>query len=555
MLGIFALFFRSAYELLSQTGAGYLDSLAGLVFLLLVGKWVQQRTYDSLAFDRDYRSYFPLTSTVFREGEETQVLVSELAAGDEILLRNQELIPGDAVLVGGEARIDYSFVSGESAPVRQEVGDYLYAGGRQVGPAIRLRLEKAVSQSYLTQLWEQDAFQQSSKAQLLIDRMSRWFTLAVLSIASLSALYWWWTAGVGEAVLVGTAVLIVACPCGLALTSPFIFGNAMRILGRHGWYLKNAHVLERLATLTMLVFDKTGTMTEAQEDLAVSLEGPLTPEETLAFASLAYQSSHPMSKMLVQHLGEQTLAEVEAFAETPGQGISGRIRGGRYWIGRQGFVFPEVQEEQVSGTWLSSEQGAKACFRSEQKLRTGLSESLDALQADYQLVVLSGDRPEKRAAIASAVPAGTPLLFGQSPLEKLAFIQQRQAEGERVAMLGDGLNDAGALQQSEVGIAISESADAFSPACDLIMEGKALPRLGAFLQFSRSSLRLVRIGWLISLTYNLIGLGFAVQGLLTPLVAAILMPLSSLNILAFGLISTQLAANRFLPSDKSHGLL
>ena len=245
-LGIFVLFFRSVYEVFSHTGIGYFDTHAGLVFFLLIGKWFQQKTFDTLSFERDYKSYFPVAVSVLKDNEETTMPVNALNIGDRILIRNQELIPADSILLNGDAHIDFSFVTGESNPVEKVLGEIIYAGGRQVGQTIELEVSKKVSQSYLTQLWNSDHFakENESRIQTFQQTVSKYFTLILLIIAFGSATFWLFV-NPTLSMNAFTAVLIIACPCALALSSPFALGTAMRILGNNRCYLKSAGVVEQ----------------------------------------------------------------------------------------------------------------------------------------------------------------------------------------------------------------------------------------------------------------------------------------------------------------------
>ncbi|MEM9984055.1 MAG: heavy metal translocating P-type ATPase metal-binding domain-containing protein [Bacteroidota bacterium] len=545
-LGILALFLRSSYEVLFQTGMGYFDSLAGLVFFLLVGRWFQNKTYARIAFDRDYKSYFPISTTRMIGGKEESTPITELNPGDSILVRNRELIPADALLLSPEAQIDYSFVTGEATPVKKQAGDLIYAGGSQIGAAIELTLVKNVSQSYLTQLWNHQTFQKAHQSSLtqFIDRIGQRFTLAVLSLATLAGLYWWYQSSFGMAVNVFTAVLIVACPCALALSSPIILGNMMRILGRWGFYVKNTRVLEQLSQITHLVFDKTGTLTPKTQESQVQFEGELDAYEKELVAALVKHSTHPMSRAIDHYLDIRTDLQVAQFRETDGKGIQGEISGHHLQIGKgswlpAGITKPTSPLPSPSGSWVLIDGKLKGKFWMAQQFRAGLKEVIQAFRADYQLSLLSGDHEQAREGIRPYFPAGTELRFEQSPLDKLHYIERLQADGEQVMMLGDGLNDAGALKASEVGVAITEQVDAFSPACDVIATAQQFHRLPALLRAAFTSMRLVKGGLVLSLAYNLIGLSIAVQGLLSPLVAAILMPLSSLTVVLYGMLTTE----------------
>lgn len=256
-IGIVALAGQSYFEIFSGTGTGYLDSLAGFIFFLLIGKWYQNKTYQSLAFDRDYTSYFPVAVTVLADDAEKSVALHSIKTGDRLLIRNQELIPADGQIVKGQGNIDYSFVTGESLPVARNEGDDLFAGGRQIGSALEMVVHKEVSQSQLTQLWNENTSTEKSTSRIrsLIDRLSRNFTVSVLIIALLTAIYWY-IVDPSTALMAFTSVLIVACPCAIALSMPFSFGAAMRFFGFNGFYLKNTDVVERLATPIQLFLIK-----------------------------------------------------------------------------------------------------------------------------------------------------------------------------------------------------------------------------------------------------------------------------------------------------------
>ena len=306
-LGILALFLQSAFDIITAAGTGYLDSLAGLVFFMLVGKWYQGKTYQALSFERDYKSYFPVAVTKIIDGKETVLPLSELKTGDHILIRNKELIPADAKIVSGDGNIDYSFVTGESLPVRKNTGESIFAGGRQVGSSIEIEIQKEVEQSYLTQLWNQET--RSGKddpgIKRIIDRVSQYFTLIILIIAVAAGIYWLFH-DPSIAIFAFTSVLIVACPCALALTIPFTFGSTMRWFGRSGFYLKKTQVIEELYKADTIVFDKTGTITHSKS-MNIGFEGePLTADQLLMIKSLVRHSTHPLSAALFQKLeGDQ----------------------------------------------------------------------------------------------------------------------------------------------------------------------------------------------------------------------------------------------------------
>ena len=542
-LAILVTFLRSVYEITSHTGSGYMDSMAGIVFFMLIGRYFQTRTYDTLSFERDYKSYFPVGVTVKDEnGKEINQPVSELKIGDCIIIRNNELIPSDAILLSSQTHIDYSFITGESAPVKKQTGDLIYAGGKQLDGAVELEVINPTSQSYLTQLWNQDKqTNQPEISQNYVDKINKYFTIVVLSIASVSALYWLF-ADSSKALNALTAVLIVACPCGLLLTTTFANGNIMRILGRNKFYLKNAGVIDKLAKTDTILFDKTGTITNGS---SISFAGPLLNEYELHLVtSLAAQSSHPLSRKIYSQYNNVENLAVNEFEEVPGKGIKGHVDGKYVVLGSEYFVTGAVSinNNLTSKVFLMLEGEIIGYFSFESVYRKGLKDLVKSLSSNFVLKLLSGDNDSERNKIETLFDKKTDLFFNQKPEEKKLYVQQLQGEGNKVIMIGDGLNDAGALKQSDVGIAVSDDTNNFSPACDAILDGSSFSKIPQFISLAKASKKIIIVTFIISLTYNIIGLSFAVTGTLSPVIAAILMPISSVSIVLLATLSTSMIA-------------
>ena len=334
-LGIAVMFLRSAFDILVMDGGGYMDTLSSLVLLMLIGRLFQNKTYDSISFDRDYKSYFPIAVTKITGEQEQSIPLSNLLIGDRILIRHGELIPADAILFKGQASIDYSFVTGESLPLSKTLGEIIYAGGKQTGGAIELEIIKEVSHSYLTTLWNEQIFkkQEDNTVHDLANRVSSIFTITVLSIAIAAAFYWLRT-DVYKAFHAFTSVLIITCPCALALSTPFTLGNALRILGKRKIYLKHTQTLEKLSKIDTIVFDKTGTLTEADGGM-INYQGELlNDQEQLSLKALVRQSSHPLSQRIYEFIPLKEKIKVEYFKEFPGEGIEGLIAGKKIKIGK-----------------------------------------------------------------------------------------------------------------------------------------------------------------------------------------------------------------------------
>jgi len=542
-LGIIALFARSVYEIISNTGSGYLDSLAGLIFFMLLGKIFQQKTYAILSFERDYKSYFPISTTLIdADGNEKSVSVSEVKVGDIILIRNNEIIPVDALLVEGCAQIDNSFVTGESVAVHKNVGEKIYAGGKQMGQAIQLEVIKELSQSYLTQLWNDEAFikQQHHQFEGITNAMSKYFTIVILIIAFSSAFFWWQTS-IKIAIHAFTSVLIIACPCALALSAPFTFGNVLRVLGKNKFYLKNASVIENLTKISTIVFDKTGTITQASKSTITFHGDMLLKEQIDMIYTLLRQSSHPLSKLIFSSIKDAELLTLIAFKEVPGKGIEGSFNHHKVVVGSELFIKEKQDLNPTSTTvFIKIDDKVLGYFQLENSYRNNLKEVLKQLSKKFKLHLISGDNDSEKKNLMTYFGSNAQFSFNQRPEDKLNYIKKLQNNNEKVAMIGDGLNDAGALKQSNVGVSISENINTFSPACDAILDASAFDKIPLFLKYCKGSMRIIEVSFIISFLYNIVGLSFAVQGLLSPVVAAILMPLSSITVVVFVTLATNI---------------
>lgn len=545
-LGIAALFLRSSYEIVSGSGGGYMDSLAGLVFFLLLGRVFQRRTFAQLSFDRDYRSYFPLAATLVEEGVERSVTLHSLRAGQRIVVRYGELVPADSRLVGERALLDYSYATGESEPVEKKRGDVLEAGGRIVGGAAELEIMRPVSQSYLTRLWNRHAFKEGEGGRALVDVFSKYFTLAVMAVAVLAALYWWPT-DAALAVHAFTSVLIVACPCALALATPFATGAALNALASSGLYLRSADRVEHLAQVDAVVFDKTGTLTNACGN-AVRYEGlDLAPREKALLAELLHNSAHPLSRALDDALAVGAAGTVADYQEQVGRGLRGRVDGRSFvvgagaWLKENGIALGAAGMTRRTVVHIAIDQVYRGRFVFIASYRRGVEDMLRDLAQRFSLFLLSGDNDCEREHLASFF-ADEHLHFAQSPQDKLNYLEQLEDEGWKTLMVGDGLNDAGALKRSSVGLAVSQQAGSFAPACDGIIDAERLVLLPTFLRFARGARVVVAAGMALSLAYNVVGLTFAVQGMLSPLLSAVLMPVSSLSVVALTVGATHALA-------------
>jgi Cu+-exporting ATPase len=543
-LGILVMFLRSIAEIATHTGAGFVDTLCGLVFFLLIGKWMQEHTYHHLSFERDYRSYFPVAVTVLVNEIEKPVPLEQLKKGDRILIRSNEIIPADAILLKGHAQVDFSFVTGESKPVDKVLGEIVYAGGRQLEGAIELEVVKSVSQSYLTSLWNNETFHASKdRIGTFSGTASRYFSVVLLGIAIGSAAFWMYY-DPSKALAAFSAVLIIACPCALALSSPFTLAAVLSIFDKNKFYLKNTAVVEELARIDTFIFDKTGTISNP-DAAGFSFNGELEAQQYQLIHDLARNSGHPLSRELVKWLDLSVKHTAADYREMVGRGLSGQVNGHKLRLGSREYLGLSNNTE-ADGTrvhvLIDGQYAGNFLFS--QRWRAGLKDLILKLQKTASLYLLSGDQDHDRHSLDTLFPGSGQMQFRQSPQDKLDFIKRLQKSGHKIAMFGDGLNDAGALKQSDVGIAVTDNINNFSPGCEAILDGESFPKIPAFIQQAKDAVRVIHMSFAISLVYNFIGLSFAVQGILSPLIAAILMPVSTVTIILFTSITARLYARK-----------
>ncbi|MBK8699327.1 MAG: heavy metal translocating P-type ATPase metal-binding domain-containing protein [Saprospiraceae bacterium] len=545
-LGIVVMLLTSIYQVTTGTGAGYIDSLSGLVFFLLIGKWYQQRSYHYLSFERDYRSYFPISTTRFQNGQMAEVSIENINEGDELLIKNNQIIPVDGILVSDNTSIDYSFVTGEENAIVVLQGEKIFAGGKLRDRSMTMVASRKVKNSYLVSLWNDAAFHRNEDVyQTLTDRLSRYFTLAILLVA-LAGFVHWVPASFDKAIKAFTSVLIVACPCAIALTGPFLYGNMLRLLSRRGIFLRNSQVIDKAAGIRHLVFDKTGTVTTQLEKELYYHGKVFTDEERRMVHALAFQSVHPLSMAIEKTLRDSIIEEVSNFYEVDGKGVSCICRGHLVKMGSAAFLGLPLDTSQETRVQIAIDNKVLGYFVFRNQYRDGFAKVVTDLRSSGMGVsLLSGDNDKERQRLEILLGSEVEMRFNHDPHQKMHYIQSLQQKN-KVAMVGDGLNDSGALKQSDLGIVVTEGTNNFTPASDIIFKAEQFSDLASFFQLSRNAHLLIGGAYLIAVLYNVIGLNYAIRAELSPVVAAILMPLSSLTIVGYTVLSSGILVRRML---------
>lgn len=558
-IGLIALFLRSVYDILSGTGPGFVDTFSGLTFFLLLGKVFQHKTYGSISFNRDFKSFFPLSVLRQKEEKETYVTLQEIGVGDTILIRNNEIIPVDAVLMSDTASIDYSFVTGEALPVKINKGDKIYSGGKHIGTTIKIAATKLFHQSYLTELWNNKSFKKEKESNVsrISDLAAKYFSIAILVIA-FATLFYWLQFNTTYAINAFSTVLIIACPCAVSLTIPFAYGTAIRVFGKYKFYLKNDKVVESLAECDTIVFDKTGTLTDIEKSELAYFGSELDLDENSLIKYSVGNSTHPLSRLIYQTIDSQIInSESGEFIEHPGLGIECQVNdkiikiGNYKWISTTSInksenleILSKAQNSPETSVFISIDNQIKGCYFIKSKFRENISEEMQSISEKFEIYILSGDNDKDKDDLIKLFRKDIPMHFNQKPLDKLHFIENLLNNNKKVIMVGDGLNDAGALKISTVGIAITDSTANFTPGSDAILESKNLNNIEKFVKLASLSVKTVYISYVLSILYNLVGLFFAVQGLLSPVIAAILMPISSVSVVVLNYLKVNYHAKK-----------
>ncbi|MGD9510849.1 MAG: heavy metal translocating P-type ATPase [Geminicoccaceae bacterium] len=507
----------------------YFDSAVTLLFFLLIGRYLDQRARGSArsAAERLLALNAGSVSLLLPDGSVRSVRPEQLDAGQEILVATGERIGADGSVSFGAGELDTSLITGETLPQRVAPGERVFAGTINLGPPLRVRVTAIGEGTLLAEIVRlmELAEQRRSRFVALADRIARAYAPVVHSLALLTFLGWalsgaalWQTA-----LLHAIAVLIITCPCALGLAVPAVQVLASGRLMRRGILLKSATALERFAQADMVVFDKTGTLTEGRPTLLPGVSGA----DLLAAAGIARASRHPLARALAAAV-PQAVA-VSGVEELSGLGLRWRSPDGEWRLGRRDWA-AGVAEDAAAGLelWLARPDLPPVRFGFADAPRTDASEVVRVLRRrGYRVALLSGDREPTVRAVAAEVGIDE-WQGGCAPGDKVARLEAWTAEGRRVLMVGDGLNDAPALAAAYVSLSPSSAVDIAQTAADAVFQSARLAPVVEVIDVARQAERLVKQNVALSLCYNLLAVPLAVLGFVTPLVAALSMSTSSI---------------------------
>jgi Cu2+-exporting ATPase len=543
-IGILAGFARSAWNTVHGRGEVYFDSIAILIFLLLIGRVLQSRHQRGAARTLDLLSALaPSTARRVTRDTAEEVPADAVTVTDVVEVRGDERVPVDGVVLEGVSSIDTSLLTGESLPEDVSPGARVYAGTRNVGHPLRVRVEVAGTETRLARLVRSVEDAQSRRAPIvrLADRVAGHFVWAALGLSALTLLVWSFIEP-SRAVDHAVALLVVTCPCALGMATPLAVSVALRRAAKSGLFFKGGEVVEALARPATIAFDKTGTLTEGRLSVA-SFRGD---ESVLPLARAAEaRSAHPIGRAIVASLPASDLEATEVH-ETTGAGVTARVGAHVVTVGSVELASSarsdpwEVQLEAEarlgrSVVAIAVDGEMRGVLSFSDPLRSDARSSLDELRRrGYRVAVLSGDRPRVVAAVARELGELVDARGGMKPEQKLSWVKAARRVGP-VVMVGDGVNDAAAMAAADVAFGVHGGAEASLAAADVFTTRPGVARVGEAIAGARRTLGVIRRGIAFSLAYNVVGVGLCMAGLVSPLLAAVLMPLSSLTVVTHAL--------------------
>lgn len=559
-LGMLTTFFYSVWVTVHPENVGdvYFDTLIDFMFLLLIGRYLEAISKNK-AVDAS-RRLMELQPKVARllDDQQQVVPVRTLLQGMQILVKPGEQFPVDGQILSGEGLVNESMLSGESREVLKKAGDKVSAGTLNVDGSLVVEVVSILQNTQLGRIVNMVEEAQGSKApiQCTADKIMPWFVTVTLLLAVFSFVYWLFNAEIEFAIMTATAVLIITCPCAFGLATPMAVAVASGVSARHGILIKNGTVLETLRDMEHFVFDKTGTLTKGKMQLAGfdPIKGLSPAGENALFKAVAAvenRSEHSLAQALVESIcaqrdwKPQVLPEVQSFSAFPGKGVSGHVDnqlwqiGTARWLLSQGIELDaqllEKSERRAhkaqTAVWVACDQVVQGVVYLEDEIREDALALIQRFKAQgKQVSLLSGDLQIVAERVAEKL-GGMDVMAEVLPEDKNNKIRALQAAGQKVVMIGDGINDAPALVRADVGIALGSGTDVSMESADIVLMNNSLLAVDTAVALSNRTLRTIKQNIASSIAYNIIMVPLAMSGALTPLIAAITMPLSSLLVI------------------------
>lgn len=556
-LGLLVTFIYSTWVMLhpQEFGRAFFATVIDLTFLLLIGRYLEAISKNK-ALDATKRlmDLQPKMARQSLHGEEKILPVSLLKLGDLVRVKPGEKFPVDGVVMAGQASVNESMLTGESREVFKQEGDQVAAGTINLDGSLEIKVKAMLENTKLGQIIHLVADAQGSKAgiQCTAEKIMPWFVTVTVSLAIGAFVFWYWQAGIEVAVMAGTAVLIITCPCALGLATPMAMAVAAGVSAKNGILIKNTLVLETLNEVDHIVFDKTGTLTQGK--MAWVDQAWLADIDTLqvvsVMAKIEQQSEHSLAQAIMDYANHHVPdwnrhIVCDDFKAWPGQGVSAKVQhqawylGTHKWFTELGLSCPDGLISQANeqahlgrtSMWIARDQQVLGVVFIEDQLRPNALTLINRLKARGKTItLLSGDRQEVAHAVANHL-GGMEVIAEVMPGDKSQVIEALQLRGQRVAMVGDGINDAPALSRADIGIAMGSGTEVSMDSADIVLLHSQLIAIDTAFDLAKRTLKTVKENIAISIAYNITMVPLAMAALLTPVIASITMPLSGLVVI------------------------
>jgi len=555
-IGALATFTYSLWQTISGGVHVYFDTVVIFLFVILIGRYLEAlaRRNASSATLRLLELQPRMATRLNADGHEERVVVRKLQPGDTLRIKPGDKVPADGFVIEGHSHIDESMLTGESHPVHKQVNSRIAGGTVNGENPLIMQVEAAGSDTVLARIIHLVESAQGSKARIqrLADRIAPWFVAATLALAGITFIYWWTQAGFDTALLAATAVLIITCPCALGLATPMAIAVSTGFAAKNGVLVRNGEALERLSEITHVVLDKTGTLTTGCMRVTKTIGAKDENRLLQLTGALERHYSHPLALAVCASVeaAELSFPDCHEPQLQPGMGIGGLVDGQQIWVGNQRLMrthhitIPETISkacqsiESAMGTpvLIAANGELLGLLRIEDQLRDGAIELIRSIgKRGIGITLLTGDSKAAAEHLQQQLYAhtSTPIdvIAGILPEDKAHQIAILQQRGEHVLMVGDGINDAPALAQADISIAMGSGTDVSMECSDIVLMGSDLNRIPWAIELGGRTLRTIRQNLSLSLVYNIMLVPVAMAAWITPVFAAIAMPLSSLLVI------------------------
>jgi Cu2+-exporting ATPase len=534
-------FLLSTYSILTKTGEQYFDTISSLVFLILLSRYFVKYATQKGLDTKGLNTFF--TNSGVRKVTDNGIISVHsdyINLDDTVLYEAGETILFDGIVQQNKVAVDSSIISGESKPQLLDVGETVYAGSKNLEGQALIKTTAMADKTRVGQIINKVQMASNDRPEIVqkADFFAQRFVLIILAITASAITYYSYTADIHTALNIGLSIIIISCPCALALATPLAFIKALTLLKTKGVFIKSDKVLESLNKIKTLVLDKTGTITKGKfKVLSFKKFCTLSNDEIFSLIyTLESKSIHPIAITLKKYA--ERLAkplELEEVNEITGQGITAKVDGSSYFIGKPKQPIQTDNNHTIVALYKDDELLAYLTLGDEIKEDSEMATKA-LMQDGIDLIIASGDQETVTQSIGQRVGIKKDHIFGnQTPEQKAHLVSQYPS----VAMVGDGANDALAMKRSSLGIAVAGAMDISLRASDVFLTKPSLTEIADLFHVSKETEKIIKRNFAFSLAYNCLGVGFALMGLVTPLFAAILMPISSLTVLFSTIIGTR----------------